>query len=73
MKHRGSTTLMQTKVVLYVFSYVQFSNICARAVRQSLKANLQNEAAKREGFNIRATRWKDGKPEGSMYFCKTIL
>ncbi|XP_067640893.1 protein stunted-like [Eurosta solidaginis] len=43
-------------------TYIQYSNICARVVRQALKANLKADAAKRNETHVRFTPWIDGKP-----------
>ncbi|XP_074646407.1 ATP synthase subunit epsilon-like protein, mitochondrial [Tubulanus polymorphus] len=42
-------------------TYVQFSSICARVVRQSLKQQFQE--AKKEGVaHVKVTKWEAGKP-----------
>ncbi|KAM7360223.1 protein stunted-like [Cochliomyia hominivorax] len=49
-------------------SYIQYSNICAKVVRQALKKELRAEAAKRDVSHVQFTHYKDGKPirkEGS--------
>ncbi|XP_014290245.1 protein stunted isoform X2 [Halyomorpha halys] len=43
-------------------NYIQYSNIAAKVLRQSLKSNLKTEALKREESHVRFTPWKDGKP-----------
>ena len=43
-------------------SYLQYSAVCARVVRQVLKGDLRVEAAKRDEVFIRKVDWKDGKP-----------
>ncbi|XP_018784132.1 PREDICTED: ATP synthase subunit epsilon, mitochondrial [Bactrocera latifrons] len=43
-------------------TYIQYSNICARVVRQSLKANLRSDAAKRNETHVKFTPWANGKP-----------
>ena len=45
----------------FVFSYIQYSSIAARIVRQALKEPAKAEALKREGAQVRITNWKDGK------------
>ncbi|ELU11876.1 hypothetical protein CAPTEDRAFT_134970, partial [Capitella teleta] len=44
------------------FSYVQFSRICARVVRKSLKPEVRTTALKRDEAHIRVVQWKDGQP-----------
>lgn len=43
-------------------NYINYSQIAARVVRQSLKADLRPEAVKRDEVNVKFTQWKDGKP-----------
>lgn len=43
-------------------NYIQYSNICAKVVRQALKPNLRADAAKRDISHIKFTHWRDGKP-----------
>lgn len=50
------------------FSYIQYSAIAARAVRQALKEPMKSEAAKREGSAIRIIKWKDGKAISKYFF-----
>ncbi|TRY61519.1 hypothetical protein TCAL_13904 [Tigriopus californicus] len=45
-------------------NYVQYSNIAARVVRQSLKKELKADAEKRENASIKFKKWVNGKPEG---------
>lgn len=47
---------------VFHFSYIQYSNICARVVRQALKADIRVEAAKRNESHVKFTPWTDGKP-----------
>jgi len=42
-------------------NYIRYSELAAKALRDSLKPHLKIEAQKREGSTIRFTRWKDGK------------
>lgn len=42
-------------------TYVHFSNIAARVVRNSLKAELKADAAKRADAHIKFAKWADGK------------
>lgn len=46
----------------FIFSYVHYSNIAARVLRGSLKAELKAEAAKRADSHVKFTKWTDGKP-----------
>ncbi|ELU06272.1 hypothetical protein CAPTEDRAFT_174924 [Capitella teleta] len=43
-------------------NYVQFSRICARVVRKSLKPEVRTTALKRDEAHIRVVQWKDGQP-----------
>ncbi|XP_014256182.1 protein stunted isoform X2 [Cimex lectularius] len=43
-------------------TYIQYSNIAARVVRQALKPELRAEAKKREDSHVRFTPWREGKP-----------
>ncbi|KAJ8297548.1 hypothetical protein KUTeg_024079 [Tegillarca granosa] len=43
-------------------SYIQFSAVCARAVRQALKPELREKALVRDQSFIKSTKWADGKP-----------
>lgn len=42
-------------------TYVHFSNIAARVLRNSLKPDLRTEAAKRADAHIKFTKWEGGK------------
>lgn len=53
---------------LSCYSYINYSQIAARLVRQALKAELRTEAAKRDEVNVRFTQWKDGKPISTYEF-----
>lgn len=44
------------------FRYIQYSNIAARVLRGSLKADLKADAAKRADSHVKFTKWTDGKP-----------
>lgn len=48
--------------VFFCFSYINYSQIAARLVRQALKAEQRTEAVKRDEVNVKFTQWKDGKP-----------
>ena len=43
-------------------SYLQYSSICARLLRRSLKPELREAALKREESGLKVTRWEQGKP-----------
>jgi F-type H+-transporting ATPase subunit epsilon len=43
-------------------TYIQYSNICARVLREGLKSDLRAEAMKRNDSNVRFTPWANGKP-----------
>ncbi|XP_037816583.1 protein stunted-like [Lucilia sericata] len=43
-------------------NYIQYSNICAKVVRQALRADLRADAVKRDVSHVKFTQWKDGKP-----------
>lgn len=43
-------------------SYVNYSNIAARVVRNALKADLRADAVKRDESHIKFTPWINGKP-----------
>lgn len=55
----------------FCYSYINYSQIAARLVRQALKADLRVEAVKRDEANVKFTEWKDGKPI-SMYNLRFI-
>lgn len=50
------------ELILHSFSYIQYSNICAKVLRQALKADLRTEAAKRNESHVKFTPWANGKP-----------
>ncbi|KAJ8957070.1 hypothetical protein NQ318_007283 [Aromia moschata] len=43
-------------------SYINYSNIAAKLLRQALKPEPRAEAMKRADTHIRVTKWVDGKP-----------
>lgn len=55
------------------YSYINYSQIAARLVRQALKADLRVDAAKRDEVNVKFTQWKDGKPISMYTLILTIL
>lgn len=56
----------------FLFSYINYSNIAARVLRQALKAEPKKEALKRDATAIRFTPWLNGKPT-SKYRTKDLL
>lgn len=42
-------------------TYVHFSNIAAKVLRSSLKADLKVEAAKRASAHVKFAKWEGGK------------
>ena len=48
------------------FSYIKYSEVCARTVRNCLKPELRADAVKSRGEPsiIKATKWEGGKPVG---------
>lgn len=56
---------------LLLHSYINYSQIAARLVRQALKADFRADAVKRDELNVKFTQWKDGKPI-SMYLLRRI-
>lgn len=42
-------------------TYVHYSNIAARVLRNSLKAELKTDASKRAAGNIKFAKWEGGK------------
>lgn len=50
---------------LFCNSYIRYSQICANAVRQSLKKEYQEAAAARGSTFITVRKWEDGKPVGN--------
>ena len=52
-------------VFFYIFSYVKYSEVCAKVVRNCLKPEIRGDALKRgEESIIKVTKWEDGKPVG---------
>jgi F-type H+-transporting ATPase subunit epsilon len=42
-------------------TYIDYSNISAKLLRQALKPEFRKDAAKREMTNIKLTTWVNGK------------
>lgn len=49
--------------MLFLFSYINYSNIAARVLRQALKPQFQADAVKRGESHIKFTPWVDGKAQ----------
>ena len=60
--------IYEFSIPLSCYSYIQYSQIAARLVRQALKADLKVEAAKRDEVNVKFTEWKDGKAISTYAF-----
>jgi len=45
-------------------SYVNYSNIAARATRAALKPQLKTDAEKRAIMSVKFQKWAGGKPQG---------
>ncbi|EDW57458.2 protein stunted isoform X1 [Drosophila novamexicana] len=43
-------------------TYIQYSNIAARVLRESLRTDLRAAAAKRDESHVKFTPWANGKP-----------
>ncbi|XP_023165711.1 protein stunted isoform X2 [Drosophila hydei] len=43
-------------------TYIQYSNIAARVLRDALRADLRAEAAKRNETHVKFTPWVNGRP-----------
>ena len=50
------------------FSYVRYSQLSAKAVRNGLKQEFRAEAAKRDAHTVKHTPWKNGKPDSTLTF-----
>ena len=48
------------------FSYVRYSQLSAKAVRNGLKQEFRAEAAKRDAHTVKHTAWKNGKPDSTF-------
>lgn len=49
-------------------SYIDYSVIAAKLIRQALKPEFRKLAEKRGDSHIRFTSWKDGKPGICFFF-----
>nr|XP_039268647.1 protein stunted-like [Styela clava] len=47
-------------------TYIRYSSICARVVRQALKPELQEAAQQRASKSVITKYWQDGKPVGEF-------
>lgn len=52
---------------MHVFSYIQYSAVCARTLRRCLKSNVAKEAMKREESFVRVSKWQSGKLSELVY------
>lgn len=43
-------------------TYIEYSNIAAAILRNSLKPDLKNEAKARDFFTVTFTMWQNGRP-----------
>ncbi|XP_020805187.1 protein stunted isoform X2 [Drosophila serrata] len=43
-------------------TYIQYSNIAARVLRESLRTELRADAAKRNESHVKFTPWANGRP-----------
>lgn len=49
-----------THLSSYFLSYLQYANICARAVRNSLKDETRTLALRRNQNNLKFAKWENG-------------
>ncbi|RTG85236.1 F-type H+-transporting ATPase subunit epsilon, partial [Schistosoma bovis] len=54
-------------------SYIRYSSICAKAVRECLKSEHKVDASKRVGKHVKVTNWKDGKPISIRSYFKSLI
>jgi len=50
-----------------IFSYIQYSAVCARTLRRCLKSSLAKDALKREESFVRVNKWQSGKVSEQVY------
>ncbi|XP_034824579.1 protein stunted isoform X1 [Maniola hyperantus] len=43
-------------------NYINYSNIAAKILRKSLKAEVRTEALRRDESHVRITPWANGRP-----------
>ncbi|KAI8035536.1 protein stunted isoform X2 [Drosophila gunungcola] len=43
-------------------TYIQYSNIAARVLREALRTELRVDAAKRDASHVKFTPWANGRP-----------
>ncbi|XP_045764693.1 protein stunted isoform X2 [Maniola jurtina] len=43
-------------------NYINYSNIAAKILRKSLKADFRTEALRRDASHVRITPWANGRP-----------
>lgn len=59
--------ILQQLTFIFCYSYVNYSNIAARVLRQALKQQFRTEAEKRGESHIKFTPWVDGKPQSKAH------
>ena len=47
---------------IFCYSYLQYSAICARAVRRCLKPDFKTDTSRLDQTTIKVTKWSEGKP-----------
>lgn len=52
------------------YSYINYSNIAAKLLRQALKPELRADAMKRADAHLKVTKWADGKAISKYIFQK---
>ncbi|KAG2194484.1 hypothetical protein INT46_009389, partial [Mucor plumbeus] len=50
-------------------TYLQYANICARAVRNSLKDDVRAVALRRDQNNLKFAKWENGVQKEQVSFC----
>lgn len=56
----SSVLFLQLLIPLRELSYLQYANICARALRNSLKDEARVAAARRNENNLKYAKWENG-------------
>ncbi|KAI8393679.1 mitochondrial ATP synthase epsilon chain-domain-containing protein [Radiomyces spectabilis] len=49
------------------FSYLQYANICAKALRNSLKEDLRTVAAQRDRNGLKFAKWEKGQQKEQRF------
>ncbi|KAI8393978.1 mitochondrial ATP synthase epsilon chain-domain-containing protein [Radiomyces spectabilis] len=52
------------------FSYLQYANVCAKAVRNALKEDLRVLAARRDQNGIKFAKWENGVQKEQKFAVK---